>query len=322
MKSPAGLAPHLLAATLFLAAAPLRAADAAASGPLNPQALRARMLEMFDENKDGRLDEAERAKAQTYAEELGFVPAGPLRAQLMQRFDTNGNGRIDDGERAAVREFLRQRMGGGLASMAAAEAPPPEPAVPEKADPAKLELERTIRAALATDPVQLKRFDRDGDGQISHSEWAMARREIQETLGDGLVLTAMATEEEEKKMKAVVDEVTRRRKEPETTRVAPTPEHEQARLDRVAQEVARRREVREKASAALVPPMKSDEQAKREAEFLVRDLLEIGRAQRKEYEGRTLTPEEEKVRLAEVDREVQRRRALRKAAEGDAAQKK
>jgi hypothetical protein len=212
MKSPAGLAPHFFAATLFLAAAALHAAAAAVSAPLNPPALRARLLELFDENKDGRLDEAERAKATAHAEELGFLPAGPLRAQLMSRFDTNGNGKIDEDERAAVREFLRQRMGGGFgAGLAAADATPVAPPAPEKADPAKLELERTIRAALATDPVQRKRFDRDGDGKISHEEWAMARSEIRETLGDGLVLREMMAEEEARKMKAAAEEVVRQR---------------------------------------------------------------------------------------------------------------
>lgn len=243
MKSP-GLAPLFLAATLFMV--PARAAE-----PPNLQQLRARMLEQFDENKDGRLDEAERAKAQKHAEELGFLPEGPLRAQLVQRFDRNANGRIDDDERAAVREFLRQRFpGGGFGNMPTADAPPPAPPVPETADPAKLALERTIRAAIATDPVQLKRFDRDRDGQISQAEWAMARPMIQDALGDALVLAAMASEEEEKKMKAVVEEVARRRQE-DKNGVESMPDYEQRRLDRVAKEVERRRELRYRAEQTL-----------------------------------------------------------------------
>jgi Ca2+-binding EF-hand superfamily protein len=247
MKSP-GLAPLLLVATQFLV--PARAAEPAAAP--SPQQVRARMLEMFDENKDGRLDEAERAKARKNAEELGFLPEGPLRRQLMQRFDTNGNGTIDDAERAAVREFLRQRFPG--AGLTPGEAAPAAPPAPETADPAKLALERTIRAAVATDPVQLKRFDRDGDGQISHAEWAMARREIQDALGDGLVLTAMASEEEEKKMKAVIEEVARRRQE--HAGASATPVDEQRRLEVVAREVAKRRQLREEAQAlAGIVPM-------------------------------------------------------------------
>jgi hypothetical protein len=288
MKSPAGLAPHFLAATLFLAVAVLRAADAA--GSLNPQALRARMLELFDGNNDGRLDETERAKATKYAEELGFLPAGPLRAQAMQRFDTNGNGKIDDAERAAVREFLRQRFpGAGLTNMTPAEAPPAAPPAPEKADPAKLALERLIRLAVATNADQLKRFDRDGDGKISNEEWAMARSEIREVLGDGLVLQAMMAEEEDKRMAAALAEVARRREMADV--VARVPEEEAKRLLAVAAEVERRRKLRLEAEAAMgtprppTPPVtRNREEQEAEAKVLVKDLLEIGMAQRRAYE--------------------------------------
>ncbi|MBL9202412.1 MAG: EF-hand domain-containing protein [Opitutaceae bacterium] len=253
MKSP-GLAPLLLAATLFLV--PLR--NPAADTPPGMEAFRARMLELFDADGNGRLDPAEQAKARKHAEELGFIPDGPMRRQLMQRFDKNGNGKIDDDEQAAVREFMRQRFpAGGPAKMAPAETPPPPP---ETADPAKLALERTIRVALATDPLQLKRFDRDGDGQIGHAEWAMARREIQDTLADGLVLAAMATEEEEKKMKAVIEEVARRREQQPNVKVQPEPAEEQRRLEAVRKEVEKRRALRENAAATVdqlgAPPRK------------------------------------------------------------------
>lgn len=287
MKRP-GLAPHLLAATLFLAAA--RAADPAA--PPNPQQLRARMLEMFDANKDGRLDETERAKAQRYAEELGFIPEGPLRRQLMQRFDRNGNGKIDDDERPAVREFLRQRFfpSLGAAGMAPAGTPPPAPPAPETADPAKVAVERVVRAAIEADPVQRKRFDRDGDGQISHAEWAMARREIQEALGDGLVLAALASEEEEKKMKAVVEEVAKRRWEQVNPSVSPD---EQAQLDRVAKEVERQRKLRaeakqtmESAKALPRPQRDSSPDERRRLEAVAAEVAARRRQQEKRGDGR------------------------------------
>lgn len=200
------LSPCLLAATLFLGGP---AVAAAAEAPAGRDAFRARMLELFDENKDGRLDPAEQAKARKYAEELGFVPDGPMRRQLMQRFDKNGNGKIDDDEQVAVREFMRQRMAGNTP---AAETPAPTPPAPETVDPAKLALERTIRVALATDPVQLKRFDRDGDGQLSNEEWAVARKVLHETLGDPLVLRAMTAEDDERKLKELAVEVARQPK--------------------------------------------------------------------------------------------------------------
>ncbi|MBL9188042.1 MAG: hypothetical protein JNK23_11220 [Opitutaceae bacterium] len=205
MKSP-GLAPLLLAATLFIAPTSTPAADT----PRFPEAFRARMMEMFDANGDGRLDEAERARAEKFAAERGLSrdPA-QMRGEILRRFDKNGNGRIDEDERPAVMEFLRQR--GPMAAAPAASAEPVAPAIEiEQPAPGRLALERLIRAAVAADAEQLKRFDADGDGRLSDEEWSMARLEIQQTFNDGVILRATVADEE-KKLSAVAAEVARRR---------------------------------------------------------------------------------------------------------------
>lgn len=182
-----------------------------------PEAFRARMLEMFDENKDGRLDEAERAKAEKFAAErgLGRDPA-QMRGEILRRFDKNGNGRIDEEERAAVMEFIRER-----APMAPATAEASLPAVElEKPAPERLALERVIRTAVAADPGQLKRFDSDGDGKLSDAEWAVARLAVQQTFNDGLILRATVADED-RKLESIAAEVARRREAGESTPRAP-----------------------------------------------------------------------------------------------------
>jgi Ca2+-binding EF-hand superfamily protein len=57
------------------------------------------MLEKFDANKDGKLDDAEKAKAM----EARKAMFAQKRAGMLARFDTNKDGTLDDSERAAMR---------------------------------------------------------------------------------------------------------------------------------------------------------------------------------------------------------------------------
>ena len=81
------------------------------------------LIKEFDKNKDGQLDETERAAVMAaLRERRGMVrpedprregaPARPLldREELIKRFDTNGDGQLDDAERTAMRvEVLKRR---------------------------------------------------------------------------------------------------------------------------------------------------------------------------------------------------------------------
>lgn len=88
---------------------PMARPGAAMANPANAQAFREKMLEMFDKNHDGRLDDAERAEARKYAEAHGLGEGGAARGELIKRFDKNGDGKLDAEETAAMRKFLQER---------------------------------------------------------------------------------------------------------------------------------------------------------------------------------------------------------------------
>lgn len=75
-------------------------------GPRNEQA-RAALLEKFDTNKDGKLDETERAAAREATREN----RGKLREQALAKFDKDGDGKLNDEEKAAAREAMKERAG-------------------------------------------------------------------------------------------------------------------------------------------------------------------------------------------------------------------
>lgn len=55
----------------------------------------ARMLEKFDTNKDGKLDDTEKAAAQAARE--------ARKAEMLKKYDANGDGKLDDTEKAAAK---------------------------------------------------------------------------------------------------------------------------------------------------------------------------------------------------------------------------
>lgn len=65
------------------------------------EAMKARMLERFDANKNGVLDPEEKEAAKAAFEQR--------RAEFVKRFDTNGDGKLDDTEREAARKEFRGR---------------------------------------------------------------------------------------------------------------------------------------------------------------------------------------------------------------------
>ena len=62
--------------------------------------MRQAMLERYDANGDGELDDTERETARAEAEQR--------RQELIEQFDANGDGELDGDERTAVREHFRQ----------------------------------------------------------------------------------------------------------------------------------------------------------------------------------------------------------------------
>jgi hypothetical protein len=116
-------------------------------GQREPGQIPPALLERFDLNGDGQLDESERAALR---EEMANRPgAARMREEILKRFDKNGDGQLDEAERAEFQKFREARMreGGG----------PGGPGGPR------------MREELR------KRADKNGDGQIDESERAAAR---------------------------------------------------------------------------------------------------------------------------------------------------
>ncbi len=162
------------AAVAFMAKQPSAAPAATTGGKgkkgkgADMENLPERVVARFDTNKDGKLDDAERAEAKKAVEERG---GGKMRDELIKRFDKNSNGKLDDDERTAAEAAVKKRKGGAMA------AAKPAPV----ADDASLE--KAMRAAIAADPAALARFDSDKDGKLSDQEWTTARPALGRMLG-------------------------------------------------------------------------------------------------------------------------------------------
>lgn len=111
------------------------------------------LLKRFDRNKDGQLDETERAAARAELAKMDAKrPAGPLREEVLARYDRDGDGKLNDTERAEFEQaraaMLKQGQGDGK--------------MRERA---------------------LKQFDRDGDGKLNATEEAEARAAMKRRAG-------------------------------------------------------------------------------------------------------------------------------------------
>ena len=156
--------------------------------------LRERLLEKFDTNKDGRLDDEERAAAQKFAAEHGFTPEGEMRAELFARFDRDKDGTLDETERRAMIAFMAEKL----------QQPPFVSPVAEQTQ----ELEKVLRAAIVADAVQLKRYDTNANGRLDDAEWLAIKQRL-----TGTPARAEAgPEAERRRLEAVAAEVARRRK--------------------------------------------------------------------------------------------------------------
>lgn len=192
-----------------------------------PQPLRARMMEMFDQDRDGRLEGLERLSARRYAEERGLGENGEIRQEVFRRFDRNGDNRLDDAERTALEAFQLRRVEGlmELRTLALQTFDRNGDARLEGAEQADFEAE--LRRRLEQDPARLAGVDANGDGRLDDGEWTAAREQVRTWLA------------------LVGDEMQRRRVQraanPEAAARAPVSPEEQANLDRVAEEMRQRR---------------------------------------------------------------------------------
>lgn len=78
----------------------------AATPAAKPAAAQNKVLEKYDKNKDGKLDDAERAELQKDRE----VARKERQAEMLKKYDKNGDGKLDDAERTAAREEYRKKQ--------------------------------------------------------------------------------------------------------------------------------------------------------------------------------------------------------------------
>ncbi len=86
----------LIALSLCLLAFLVSAADAEKKSK-SAESPRAKMLEKYDKNKDGKIDETEREAWRKDRE-----------TETVKKYDRNGDGKLDDAERKAAREQRRK----------------------------------------------------------------------------------------------------------------------------------------------------------------------------------------------------------------------
>lgn len=89
-------------------------ANANNANATNMNQMHLKILERFDANRDGKLDDAEKAKAKAVMDQKRQE-----MLQIRQKFDSNGDGKLDDAEKAAARQAMGKGPGVGAAQGAA-----------------------------------------------------------------------------------------------------------------------------------------------------------------------------------------------------------
>ena len=162
-----------------------------------------------------------------------------------------------------------------------------------------------VRTAVASEPTLLRHYDLNQNGTLDDDEWRVAKLSIGGALAGNVGLNP-ARGEEQRRLDAVADEVARRRalreKTGETFETAKAnPAAETKRLETVADEIEERRKQREKIGSGQLPPQTQLERTEQEAKLLVKELLEIGMAQRRAYEEARARAADEQKKKAEAE---------------------
>lgn len=148
-----------------------------AGAPGGGERFRAQALALFDKNKDGQLDDDERAEAQRFAEARRDPAAG--LGELTKRFDRNGDGRLDPEERGQAEAFLAELRAYGANRMRTELLRQFDRNADGKIDDGEMAtLERTVRPRLESSPLQRRQYDTNADQKIDDAEWVVARGKI------------------------------------------------------------------------------------------------------------------------------------------------
>lgn len=138
--------------------------DKAASGEGEGRLGKKRILEQFDKDNDGKLNDEEKAEAMAaMKDKMGDDAPEKLRERLKAHFDKDGDGELNEQEKAQMEEHLKKmqekKVGEGAADAGAKDGEGSDRPMMDKF------LER-----------QKARFDKDGDGELNDAE----RKDAQE----------------------------------------------------------------------------------------------------------------------------------------------
>ena len=243
------------------------------------------LLQRYDKNGDGRIDDDERAEAKEVMmkeqidRQMGraTLPGGleQFRAQALELFDKNRDGRLDDSEKAAAQKLVAVRDEAAInAALLAKRFDKNGDGMIDAGEQATIEsFIGELRAMNSTQARSdlMRMFDRDTDGKISDEEFVELEKFVRPRIeaspvqirlhdrnGDGKL--------DETEWKAACTTILQwlNASGPSPLAMDPirelglvrnsTPAEEQARLNTVAAEVARRRAMREAEKG--IPPSK------------------------------------------------------------------
>jgi len=158
--------PLILAGSLLLALPALAQNGPPPKGPRGPGGphrmspeMRQKMLEKFDKDGDGKLDEQERMAAR---KAMGAHRMSPeMRKKMLEKFDKDGDGKLSEEELKAAHEAGRARMEAHRKEMLKRF---------DKDGDGKLNQEerKTMRETMRKE--LLEKYDKDGDGKLNKEE--------------------------------------------------------------------------------------------------------------------------------------------------------
>jgi Ca2+-binding EF-hand superfamily protein len=138
-KRSSTMKPTTVAIALMMVLAGTQAFGAEGNGRKRDGEMRKKLIEKFDKDGDGQLNEAEREAAKAAMEARRDKEDGQFRDKLLKRFDADGDGKISDAEREAAKEARPDRGGKG---------------------------DGQLREKI------MEKFDKNGDGELNEEERA------------------------------------------------------------------------------------------------------------------------------------------------------
>ena len=148
-------------------------------------------IKKFDKDGDGKLNQEEMKAAREAMGDRkpggsgapgggkpgeGGRPSPEQMKELMKKFDKNGDGKLDDSEKSAAREsFVKMRGGAGAPGGKPGEGKPgagkPGAGKPGEGGPSR--------------EAMIKKFDKNGDGQLDDGEKAAAKEAFEKMRANG-----------------------------------------------------------------------------------------------------------------------------------------